>query len=167
MALSQTRRKGLLSRFRSSGVCIFDQDNDQAIMRAPQLLSSMLEEGDEVSQRLLDRILSPIVPPRQLENAEAAGFARELIRANQMILASHIQKLLASMMAGNAAETELECSYRTLLLEVGSLLRGHLGCSWDSPEVSHRCSLSLHLRESLDVGRVVLSGSARLVLRDL
>lgn len=83
-----------------------------------QLLSSMLEEGDDVSQRLLDTILTAILPPKRLENAEAAGFAGELVRANQTVLASHIQKLLASMMAGNAAETELECSYRTLLLEV-------------------------------------------------
>ena len=102
-------------------------------MSAAQLLSSMLEEGDDVSQRLLDRILSAFVPPKQLENAEAAGFARELVRANQPILASHIQKLLASMMAGNAPETELECSYRTLLLEVSSLPQGHLTCSGDSP----------------------------------
>ena len=92
------------------------------MLHAVQLLSSMLEEGDDVSQKLLDTILSAIVPPRRAENPEAAGFARELIRANQTVLASHIQKLLASMMAGSAAETELECSYRMLLLEVGALL---------------------------------------------
>ena len=91
-------------------------------MHAAQLLSSMLEEGDDVSQKLLDTILSATVPPKRAENAEAAVFARELIRANQTVLASHIQKLLASMMAGSAAETELECSYRMLLLEVGALL---------------------------------------------
>ena len=81
----------------------------------------MLEEGDDVSQRLLDTILTAMLPPKRLQNAEAAGFARELVRANQAVLASHIQKLLASMLAGNAAETELEYSYRTLLLEVRSL----------------------------------------------
>lgn len=87
-------------------------------MHATQLLSSMLEEGDEVSQRLLDTILGAVMPPKREENAEAAAFARELIKANHSTLASHIQKLLTSMMAGTAAETELECSYRTLLLEV-------------------------------------------------
>ena len=83
-----------------------------------QLLSSMLEESDDVPQRLLDTILGAIVPPKREENPGAATFAGELIRANEATLASHVQKLLASMIAGNAADTELECSYRTLLLEV-------------------------------------------------
>ena len=43
-----------------------------------QLLSTMLEEGDDVSQSLLDTILGVIVPPKREENAEAAAFAREL-----------------------------------------------------------------------------------------
>ena len=83
-----------------------------------QLLSTMLEEGDDVSQRLLDTILGAMVPPKREANAEAAVFTRELIQANQATLASHIQRLLACMMAGNTADTALECSYRTLLLEV-------------------------------------------------
>lgn len=84
-----------------------------------QLLSTMLEEGDDVSQRLLDTILGALVPPKREENPGAAAFTRELIKANQATLASHIQRLLAVMMAGNTMDTELECSYRTLLLEVG------------------------------------------------
>ena len=83
-----------------------------------QLLSSMLEESDDIPQRLLDTILGAVVPPKREENPGAATFAGELIRANEATLASHVQKLLASMIAGNAADTELECSYRTLLLEV-------------------------------------------------
>jgi hypothetical protein len=89
---------------------------------AVQLLSAMLEEGDDVSQSLLDTILGAIVPPKREENPEAAAFARELIQANQATLASHIQRLLACMMASNTADTALECSYRTLLLEVWSPL---------------------------------------------
>ena len=86
-----------------------------------QLLSTMLEEGDDVSQSLLDTILGAMVPPKREENAEAAAFARELIQVNQATLASHIQRLLACMMAGSTADTALECSYRTLLLEVRCL----------------------------------------------
>lgn len=93
-----------------------------------QLLSTMLEEGDDVSQSLLDTILGAVVPPKREENAEAAAFARELIQANQATLASHIQRLLACMMAGNTADTALECSYRTLLLEVRCPLSMNTAC---------------------------------------
>ena len=93
-----------------------------------QLLSTMLEEGDDVSQSLLDTILGAMVPPKREENAEAAAFARELIQANQATLASHIQRLLACMMASSTADTALECSYRMLLLEVRCPLSRNTAC---------------------------------------
>ena len=57
-----------------------------------QLLSSMLEESDDIPRRLLDTILGAIVPPRREENPGAATLAGELIRANEATLASHVQK---------------------------------------------------------------------------
>ncbi|BDA45205.1 Sister chromatid cohesion protein PDS5 homolog A [Coccomyxa sp. Obi] len=98
---------------------VISDDNAQSIEAATlHLLSTMLEEGDDVSQRLLDIILGCFVSPKDVDNPAACRCAAQLLRRNEQQLQHPIQRLLIDMMDGNAKDTELADDCQSLLHQI-------------------------------------------------
>lgn len=80
------------------------------------LLSSMVDDGEEPSQQLLDTILGRILPSTSEENLAAHHLTDALIRRCQSALQPSVQKFLTHLLEGRRTESELAGHCSDLIL---------------------------------------------------
>lgn len=80
------------------------------------LLSTMVDDGEEPSQQLLDTILGRILPSTTEDNLAAHHLADALIRKCQSALQPSVQKFLTRLLEGRRTESELAGHCSDLIL---------------------------------------------------
>ncbi|KAK9820961.1 hypothetical protein WJX81_007677 [Elliptochloris bilobata] len=83
-----------------------------------QLLGALLEESDEVPQRLLDIILGCLLAPKKDDSPFAYKLAQALIHRNEARLQPSLQRFLTAVMDGQPTESELHEDYHHLIYQV-------------------------------------------------
>ena len=88
-----------------------------------ELLASMVEESDDLSQAQLDAVLGQLVPPRREEAAAAARLAAALLQRTQQTVQPYVQRLLTCLLLGSRTSSELREDYHSLIFQVGAEVR--------------------------------------------
>ena len=83
------------------------ENKDQIEGPVVSILSSLIEEGDDVDQPLLDSILGRLLPSAHEENPQAYHLASIIIRRTQSTLQPVIQRFMTKVLEGQRTNSEL------------------------------------------------------------
>ncbi|KAK9811630.1 hypothetical protein WJX72_007291 [[Myrmecia] bisecta] len=83
-----------------------------------ELISCMLDEGDDVSQTLLDILLDHLIPPKREDNPAAYRLVQQVMQRTEEHLQPHLQKFLTRVILGQPTESELRDDYHKLIYQV-------------------------------------------------
>ncbi len=89
---------GALAAAATAAAAASPEDNDHAAVEAAvlEVLSTMLDEADELPAPLVDAVLSPLLPPLRDARPDAARCARALLRRCELKLQPAVQRLLVA-----------------------------------------------------------------------
>ncbi|DBA74057.1 TPA: hypothetical protein ACH3X1_010871 [Trebouxia sp. C0004] len=88
-----------------------------------EIMASMIEEADDVSQPLLDVILECVTSPKMEEQPQAYRLAQQLLHRAEDRLQRYLQRFLNNIILGHGTDSSLqEEDYPTLIYQI------HLAC---------------------------------------
>jgi hypothetical protein len=93
-------------------------NKDQVEHLALTALATMLDEGDDIPQPLLDCILGHLLPTAHEENPQAHRLAELLIRKSQPTLQPYVQKFMTRLLEGQRTDSDLVGSSSDLVLQL-------------------------------------------------
>lgn len=93
-------------------------NKDQVEHLALTGLATMLDEGDDIPQPLLDCILSHLLPAAHEENPQARRLAELLVRKSQSTLQPYVQKFMTRLLEGQRTDSDLVGCSSDLVLQL-------------------------------------------------
>jgi sister-chromatid-cohesion protein PDS5 len=93
-------------------------NKDQVEHLALTGLATMLDEGDDIPQPLLDCILGHLLPSAHEENPQAHRLAELLIRKSQPTLQPYVQKFMTRLLEGQRTDSDLVGCSSDLVLQL-------------------------------------------------
>ena len=110
---------GLILDLFSTMFDMLNADNKELVeSHALKVLSTMIEESDDIPQPLLDCILGHLLPVAHTENPQAHHLAKQLILKSQSTLQPYIQKFMTRLLEGDRTDSELAGCSSDLVLEI-------------------------------------------------
>lgn len=98
---------------------IINADNKDLLEHhALKVLTTMIDDSDDIPQQLLDCVLGHLLPAAHTENPHAYHLAKHIILKSQPVLQPYIQKFMTRLLEGQRTDSELAGCSSDLVLEV-------------------------------------------------
>lgn len=108
----------VLDLFTTMFEAIGADNKDQVEHLALTGLATMLDEGDDIPQPLLDCILGHLLPTAHEENPQAHRLAELIIRKSQPTLQPYVQKFMTRLLEGQRTDSDLVGCSSDLVLQL-------------------------------------------------
>ncbi|GAB4821978.1 hypothetical protein N2152v2_009024 [Parachlorella kessleri] len=104
--------------FRTIFTAVNDDNQGMVEALALDLLASMLEESDDISQPLLDTILANLLPAKQKENPAACRLTQQLLQRTEAVVQPYLQKFLTNALLGLRTDSDLRDECHSLIFQL-------------------------------------------------